>query len=64
MDIFSKKKIFIPINIGNSHWTLLLIDLMIKTISYYDSYRNGGVYASHALRVRIIIYSIYYGYYD
>jgi Ulp1 family protease len=64
VDIFSKKKIFIPINIGNSHWTLLLIDLMIKTISYYDSLGNADVYASHALRVRMFIYSIYYGYYD
>ena len=64
VDIFSKKKIFIPINIGNSHWTLLLIDLMIKTISYYDSLGNEDVYASHALRVRMFIYSIYYGYYD
>ena len=64
VDIFSKKKIFIPINIGNSHWTLLLIDLMIKTIFYYDSLGNADVYASHALRVRMFIYSIYNGYYD
>ena len=64
VNIFSKKKIFIRINIGNSHWNLLFIDLVIKTISYYDSLGNEDVYASHALRVRMFIYSIYYGYYD
>ena len=64
VDIFSKKKIFFPINIGNTHWTLLLIDLMLKTIFYYDSFRSEDVYASHALRVHMFIYSIYYGYYE
>lgn len=64
VDIFSKKKIFFPINIANTHWTLLLIDVMVKTIFYYDSFRSEDVYASHALRVRMFIYSIYYGYYD
>jgi Ulp1 family protease len=65
VDIFSKKKIFFPINIDNTHWTLLLIDLTVKTIFYYDSYRKVGVYASHALRVGLFIYSFYYyGYYD
>ncbi len=65
VDIFSKKKIFFPINIDNTHWTLLLIDLTVKTIFYYDSYRKVGVYASHALRVGLFIYSFYYyyGYY-
>jgi len=64
VDIFSKKKIFFPINIDNYHWTLLLIDFMVKTIFYYDSKGVEGVYASHALRVRLFIYSFYYGYYD
>ena len=43
--------IFIPVNITNQHWTLVLIDILSKTIIYYDSFRREGPYADAALQV-------------
>lgn len=40
VDIFSLEKIFIPINLGNAHWTLGYINIPNKQIHYYDS-KNG-----------------------
>lgn len=38
IDIFSKKKIFIPIHIEEeNHWCLVCIDFREKAIKYYDS---------------------------
>jgi hypothetical protein len=51
IDIFTLEKIFIPVNITNSHWTLVLIDILFKTIYYYDSLRTDGPYADAALQV-------------
>ena len=42
IDIFGLKKVFIPINITNQHWTLVFIDLTVKTIGYYDAMRGDG----------------------
>jgi sentrin-specific protease 1 len=42
IDIFGFKKVFIPINIKNQHWTLVFIDLTVKTIGYYDAMRGDG----------------------
>jgi len=52
IDIFTLEKIFIPINITNTHWTLVFIDIVLKTIIYYDSYRHDGPYADAAIQVR------------
>ena len=34
---FHHGKILTPINIGNMHWALAVIDNIKKTITYYDS---------------------------
>ena len=48
--LFDKDLIFMPINISNSHWTLIAMDMVTKTISYYDSMRgNGQLYVNNAL---------------
>ena len=45
IDVFTQDKIFVPINIDNSHWVMLIVYLSIKTIKYYDSMGgNGGVF--------------------
>jgi Ulp1 family protease len=31
-NIFEKKYVFIPINIGNSHWTLIVVSMKDKAI--------------------------------
>ncbi len=51
IDIFALNKIFIPVNITNTHWGLVLIDIVLKTIIYFDSFRHSGPYASAALQV-------------
>lgn len=32
--------ILIPVNQGNSHWTLLSVDMRARRIRYYDSFRG------------------------
>lgn len=37
LDIFSKKKLFVPINVKKVHWILIYINLEKKTIQDFDS---------------------------
>jgi Ulp1 family protease len=39
-DIFSLEKIFFPININNTHWILIVVRMLEKMISLYDSLNN------------------------
>ena len=50
--IFDKDKVFCPVNIGNSHWTLIVIYVQQKRIQYYDSMGNSQAkrYLNGALR--------------
>lgn len=41
-NIFEKDKVFCPVNIGNSHWTLGVIYVQKKEIRYYDSMASLG----------------------
>ena len=43
LDIFRQKKVFIHINYKNEHWVLVVIDLIIKTIFFYDGYNAIGI---------------------
>jgi len=36
--------VIIPINIGNSHWTLAVIYVARKVVAYYDSMGGTGRY--------------------
>jgi sentrin-specific protease 1 len=50
-DIFSMKRIFFPINISNTHWTLAVIHMNKKRIDYYDSMSGSGrLYVTGLLR--------------
>ena len=42
VDIFRQKKVFIPINVENLHWVLVVIDITITTIFFYDGYKGDG----------------------
>lgn len=44
INVFTMEKILTPINIGNMHWALAVIDNIKKTITYYDSL--GGTHNS------------------
>lgn len=37
INLFTKDKVIVPVNISNTHWALALIDNLQKTITYYDS---------------------------
>ena len=51
-DVFKKDKIFIPVNINNTHWTLLVVYIQRKEIHYYDSMNGRGKeYAKAAMKV-------------
>lgn len=41
-DIESKDKIFFPVNIHNTHWTLAVVYMQKKEIHYYDSMSGSG----------------------
>ena len=41
-NVFEKERIFFPINIGNTHWTLLVLFVQEKKICYYDSMSGRG----------------------
>jgi Ulp1 family protease len=43
IDVFSYESIFIPVNILNRHWTLIVIKLDKKEMHYYDSMHGNGV---------------------
>ena len=36
-DIFAKDKIYIPINEGDQHWILVVVDVKNKVIQHYNS---------------------------
>jgi sentrin-specific protease 1 len=42
-DILDREKIFIPVNQGNNHWVLVVVDLLKRTVSYYDSFGEKDV---------------------
>lgn len=41
-NIFEQEMVFIPINIGNAHWVLIVIFIILEKIEYYDSTGGGG----------------------
>lgn len=45
VDIFTYSKVIIPINHGNSHWTLAAIDMLRRRIVHYDSLYGYGARA-------------------
>lgn len=50
INIFEKDKIFIPLNIKNVHWTMIVVYIQLKEIHYYDSLNwDGQVYLQHLL---------------
>lgn len=41
-DIFTKRRIYFPINISNTHWTHLVLYIEAREIHYYDSMGGNG----------------------
>jgi hypothetical protein len=42
IDIFEKKKLFFPINIGNTHWAMMVVYVQEKRVMYLDSMGQLG----------------------
>jgi hypothetical protein len=49
---FELNSIFIPVNIGNYHWTFIHIDMMLKKILYYDSIDGSATAQKHFTLLR------------
>ncbi|GFH55956.1 hypothetical protein CTEN210_12433 [Chaetoceros tenuissimus] len=50
-DIFSLDKLFLPVNVNESHWTLIVVFMQQKVIKYYDSLSGDGrLYCEATLR--------------
>ena len=50
-NVFEKEKIFCPINVNVSHWSMLVIYIQEKRIAYYDSMQvHGKKYLDGALQ--------------
>ncbi len=41
-DVFAQKNIYMPVNINNSHWTLMVVCVEKKEIHFYDSMNGSG----------------------
>lgn len=41
-DIFNLDKLFIPVNVNGSHWTLIVVFMQKKRIKYFDSMSGSG----------------------
>ena len=41
-DVFAKDKVFFPVNLSNTHWTLAVAYIQRKEIHYYDSMSGSG----------------------
>ena len=42
VNIFECSKVFIPINISNTHWTCCVVYITERKVVYYDSMGGGG----------------------
>mmetsp|Transcript_60352 Transcript_60352/g.106070 ORF Transcript_60352/g.106070 Transcript_60352/m.106070 type:complete len:394 (-) Transcript_60352:70-1251(-) len=50
-DVFAMDKIFMPVNLNNSHWVMAVVFVQKKEIHYYDSMSgNGEFYMKSILR--------------
>lgn len=42
IDVFKHDKIFFPVNLSNTHWTMMVVYMQRKEIHYYDSMSGSG----------------------
>ena len=41
-DLFKMDKVFMPVNLSNTHWTLIVVYVQLKEVHYYDSMSGPG----------------------
>jgi hypothetical protein len=41
-DLFARRAVIFPVNIGNTHWVMVCADVKFKRITYYDSMGGEG----------------------
>ena len=50
-NVFEMSRIYFPINVAGSHWTLVVVDVKERRIRYYDSMSGSGHrYVNHIMR--------------
>ena len=55
MDLLNCTRAYVPVA-QQLHWGLLEVDNMTRTITYFDSLRNGGAHYGRAMRDYITQY--------
>ena len=50
LNVFTKDKLFFPVNKRNNHWVLVVLCFSLKTITYYDSMSQDGMLYLQAVR--------------
>lgn len=48
--LFQQEKVFIPINVGQAHWVLIVVNLKRGHMKHYDSLGHGDGRACHRMR--------------
>jgi hypothetical protein len=61
IDVFKLDKIFFPVNLNNTHWTMMVVYMQLKEIHYYDSMSGSGKRHLEALKwyIYMHIYIMY-----
>lgn len=57
-NIFNKSKLFLPLNINRSHWSMYMIDMINKTINYFDSIEPSTESKLESVSVQNIRYQV------
>lgn len=55
-DIKDNSILYIPVNISNTHWTLLVVDMMNKSLKYYDGLRGKIISTSRIISQYFSVY--------
>jgi Ulp1 family protease len=45
-------RLFVPVNLANIHWALVVIDMPTKSVVYYDSMANNGKAVLEVIRLK------------
>ena len=54
--VFDKDKLFFPINVRNSHWTLVVVFIQLEELRYYDSLCSNDNTYDFGIKIMKTIY--------
>ena len=57
--VFDKDKLFFPINVSSSHWTLVVVFIQLKELRYYDSLCSSNKAYDLGIKIMKNIYELF-----